>query len=256
MLSIILEEGNNFVMFDKLKSVVKTSEIEFLCRPEFKDIIPEPTPANKHLPDWFKKLPQYSNGLGSNTVKRCPPFLDALTLGWMIPLAADLMFKINDDGSKIGFDSRVSFNLVERHTMDQITSKKSPNPICPVQPLKFVNYWMIKVPKDYSVLFVSPFNNEETRFTCMPGVVHCDEYNNFIHFPFIFNVRNCEGIIRAGTPLVQAIPIKRDTFIKKSNARSINKKEMEEYKKTEKKQCVHMSYYRNFIWKPKLKSDK
>lgn len=243
-------------MFKKLKSVIKTPEIEFLCYPEFKDIIPEPKPANKSLPDWYKKLPQYTNGIQGETIKRCPPFLDALTLGWTIPLAADLKVKVNDDGSQIDFDSRVNFSLVEKHGMEQITSEKSPNPICPVQPLKFINRWMIKVPKDYSVLFVSPFKNEETRFTCMPGVVHCDEYNNFVNFPFIFNVRNYEGIIEAGTPLVQAIPIKRDTLIKKSSVRSINENEMKEHEKTLRKQRVHMSYYRDFIWKPKLKSGK
>ena len=66
--------------------------IEFLCRPEDLGVIAEPIPAKTALPSWLRKLPGVdrtnltatNNGL---TVKRCMPFLDAMTTGWLIPLA-------------------------------------------------------------------------------------------------------------------------------------------------------------------------
>lgn len=238
-----------------LKSVIKTKEIEFLCHPELKGIIPEPIPAKKTLPDWYKKMPTRIQPGYEATIKRCPPVLDALTLDWMIPLVADLKVKSNHDGSQISFDSRSGLTLVQRHGMEQITSEKSPNPIMPAQPLKFINYWYIKVPKEYSILFVSPLNWEEKRFTCMPGMVNCDNYHNIVNFPFIWNEMNYTGIVKAGTPLVQAIPIKRDSLIKKSSCKPVNKKYMEKIDKTEKKQSIHMSYYRDFIWKPSKKEN-
>ena len=70
-----------------------TPSIRFLCRPEDHGVIAPPVPAKTALPDWFRKLPAVdphqvsatNNGL---TVKRCMPFLDAMTSGWILPLAA------------------------------------------------------------------------------------------------------------------------------------------------------------------------
>ena len=65
--------------------------ISFLCDPDDLGVIAEPFQAKAHLPDWFRKLPAVDKaelGVGANgqTVKRCMPFLDAMTLGWIIPL--------------------------------------------------------------------------------------------------------------------------------------------------------------------------
>jgi hypothetical protein len=58
--------------------------IQFLCESRDKGVIAEPVPARTVQPAWFKKLPGVdreqltatNNGL---TVKRCVPFLDALS---------------------------------------------------------------------------------------------------------------------------------------------------------------------------------
>src|SRR4029453_1704815 len=68
--------------------------IIFSCPPELEPILPRPTPAGLGWPAWFKAMPQKtltpSVGEGSQTVKRCPPFIDAMTYGFLIPLATDL----------------------------------------------------------------------------------------------------------------------------------------------------------------------
>src|SRR5262245_37776140 len=68
--------------------------VKFSCPPEIEHVLPRPIPAVRGLPDWFKALPQHSFSTVSNkemmTVKKCPPFIDAMTFGFLMPLAADL----------------------------------------------------------------------------------------------------------------------------------------------------------------------
>jgi hypothetical protein len=68
--------------------------ITFRCPPELEAILPRPLPAVLGLPEWFKTMPQraFSTALQTEqmTVKKCPPFIDAMTYGFLMPLIADL----------------------------------------------------------------------------------------------------------------------------------------------------------------------
>jgi len=66
-----------------------------LCRKEFNRAISELKPANRVLPDWYTDIdfdPNPDTVDHTSTVRKCAPFLDALTMGWIIPLAADIEF--------------------------------------------------------------------------------------------------------------------------------------------------------------------
>ena len=68
------------------------------------DIIPKPYASRKFIPDWFKAMPMRVGNeekLNSSTIKRCVPFLEAMTVGYIIPLAADIEFKTNEDASGV-----------------------------------------------------------------------------------------------------------------------------------------------------------
>lgn len=241
-------------MFEKLKSVIKTPEIEFLCYREDVGVIPEPYPARKLMPNWFKKLPQRVNKeqrLNNATVKRCAPFIDAMSVGWIIPLAADVEFLTNNDASGVTYYSGFHRNIVENHGMDQIHTDEAPNPNYPKPPMKFLNWWAIRVPRNYSVLFVPPINRPEPRFTCFSGFVECDQYFQFINFPFVFNIPNYTGIIKGGTPLMQVIPIRRDTLIKKSRNRAFEDEDYDDLNRSIHRKNALESYYRDNIWSPK-----
>jgi len=60
-------------------------------------------------------------------------------------------------------------------------------------------------------LFVQPLHRE-SLFTILPGIVDTDTYNATVNFPFVLNDANFEGLIPAGTPLAQVIPIKREQW--------------------------------------------
>lgn len=241
-------------MFEKLKSVIRSPEIEFLCYKEDVDVIPKPFPARKLMPKWFKKLPQRvnkENKLNNSTLKRCAPFIDAMSVGWIIPLAADVEIETNDDASGVTYNSNFHRNIIENHGMKQISTNDAPNPNWPKPPMKFLNWWAIRVPKDYSVLFIPPINRPETRFTCFSGFVECDQYFQFINFPFVFNEKNYTGIIKAGTPLMQVIPIPRSGLLKNYNVRSFEDEDYADLQKSIHRKNSQESYYRDNIWSPK-----
>ena len=228
----------------------KNKEIRFSCEHEHWDIIPKPYSSKKYIPDWFKALPMRVDNLEklhNSTVKRCMPFLDAMSIGYIIPLAADVEITTNEDASGISWFSKYIRPIIEKHGKEQITGDKSPNPRGNMPPLKFMNYWKIETPPGWSTLFVSPINREDNRFTCFGGLVDTDTYTNFINFPFQFNQPNFTGIITAGTPLVHAIPIKRDALLNANKVERFSEKDYRNVERMQKKLQAHESYYRDYL---------
>ncbi len=81
--------------------------------------------------------------------------------------------------------------------------------------LKILNPWFIKTPPGYSCLFVPPLNNCDDRFDIIPGIVDTDDWDLEINFPFVLNgdkYETLETVIKRGTPYVQVIPFKRDSW--------------------------------------------
>jgi hypothetical protein len=226
------------------------NQIKFACIEEDWDVIPKPYSARKYIPEWFKALPMRIDNierLNNSTVKRCVPFLDAMSVGYIIPLAADVEIRTNEDASGIEWDSKFYKNIIDKHGKKQITSQKSPHPSEHIPPLKFINHWLIQTPPGWSTLFIPPINREDNRFACIGGLVDTDVYNNFINFPFMFTQPNFTGIIPAGTPLVQAIPIKRDDILSKSKIEKFSESDYKKVDIASRKLKSHESYYRDEV---------
>ena len=69
--------------------------LTFRCPAELHGLLPPPVPAAAlGLPDWFRAMPPQAfnaiNDQDGDTVKRCPPFIDAMTSGFLIPLICDV----------------------------------------------------------------------------------------------------------------------------------------------------------------------
>lgn len=185
--------------------------LEFMCEPRDKGVIAEPSPAKAQLPEWFRKIPAIdknhltptNNGL---TVKRCMPFFDALSLGWIIPLAATVRLEIKDDGRTVNAGWEFDRTMVSNHGPHQVSG----NPREPLPPCKFHNYWTIKTSPGWSCLFVPPLNRDHVVFEVLAGVVDTDRYTSLVHFPFFATASDGVYVIDRGTPLVQVIPFQRD----------------------------------------------
>ncbi|RWO09247.1 MAG: hypothetical protein EOS07_14185 [Mesorhizobium sp.] len=199
-------------MFHFSQTSQKTSRsIRFSCRPEDHGVIAPPVAAKTVLPDWFRKLPAVdaqqasatNNGL---TVKRCMPFLDAMTTGWILPLAATVRLGIKDGGSAVDAGWEFDRVMVSNHGVHQVAG----NPKEPAPPCKFHNYWSIRTPPGWSCLFLPPLNRPAQPFECVAGIVDTDTYAAHIHFPFFATAPDGLYVIEKGTPLVQVIPFRRE----------------------------------------------
>ncbi len=190
--------------------------IEFQIRADLKDDVPRPFPAKNAIPEWFRNMPMEATTPGFSTVKRCPPFLDALTAGYIIPVPTDITLSVRPHGIDIEIANFES-PLVETHLAHQFPGAPFP-PDHPV--LKFINPWLIKTPPGYSTLFCAPFNRFQLPVLPLAGVVDTDLLYQEIHFPSLCLLPlGASATLKRGTPLVQLIPFKREAWTSTFTAR-------------------------------------
>lgn len=185
-----------------------------------------PRPSDRNLPDWYVKMEAYGgygrgkdagygkkvfhNGEPNSTIKKCVPVLDAMTAGYTLVTPVDVWVSREEGEEEPTFSSRQAFFKVSGHANGQ--AKNHPIAKSGRDIPKFMNPWMIETPAGYSVLIVPPMHNPNGIFTCLPGVVDTDTYTNEINFPFTLDDPSFSGLIPAGTPMVQVIPFKRDSW--------------------------------------------
>jgi hypothetical protein len=193
--------------------------VMFRCPPELEAILPRPVPAVIGLPDWFKAMPGsvFSDILQMEqlTVKRCPPFIDAMTYGFLIPLVTDL--HVDDGTFSWTFDApRNAITSYSRSPLDFHDSKQvEGTPFFEDDrfALKFNNFWTIETPPGYSLLITHPINRLDLPFTTLTGLVDCDQYkDNFINFPAQWRDPAFRGVLPKGTPVAQCIPVRRESW--------------------------------------------
>jgi hypothetical protein len=219
--------------------------IEFVCAPEDRGVIAEPHPARGHLPGWFRTLPAVDRSALSatdngQTVKRCMPFFDAMTTGWIIPLAATVRLEIRDGGST--FEAGWEFDrvMVSNHSSYQVAG----NPDEPRPPGKLHNYWTIRTPPGWSCLFVAPLNRDPGPVKVLAGIVDTDRYRSHIHFPFVPIGADGVHVLARGTPLVQVIPFRRDATALPGAVRAERADEEEERERIFRSTIVADGWYR------------
>lgn len=234
-------------MLHLLKRVMPKLEIQFICDPADRGVIADPIPAKAHMPGWFRRLPpidatQAGTGSAGLTIKRCMPFLDAMTTGWIIPLAATVRLEIRDNGCTVDAGWDFDRELVSNHSPYQVAG----NPKDPRPPCKFHNYWTIVTPPGWSCLFIPPVNRPHPVFEVLSGVVDCDTYRSHVHFPFFANAADGKYTIERGTPLVQVIPFKRETTLIEGAIREEAKGELEERERIRRNTKAVSGWYRMF----------
>jgi hypothetical protein len=194
--------------------------LTFRCPPELDGILPRPIPAVRGLPHWFKTLPQSAynatTGEEAQTVKKCPPFIDAMTYGFLIPLAADLElrdgeFSWNFEVPK-GFVSEYSHSPISFHDPSQVAGTPYADEDRFI--IKFNNFWTIQAPKGYSLLFTHPLNRTDLPFTTITGLVDCDTfYDTPVNFPARWHDPSFNGVLPKGTSVAQCLPVKRENWV-------------------------------------------
>jgi hypothetical protein len=205
-----------------------------------------PIPSTLNIPDWFKEI---EHTVYSKTVKGCIPFLDSLTIGYILKMPVDyhIAHNIEHEGTlKTGMESgskqmgcmnvvkdlNLNYGQPEFHPIYQLGKspyvKKNKNLVFH----KILNPWTIKTPPGYSCLFLPPMNNTDDRFFIIPGIVDTDSFPNEINFPFVVNgdkYPTLDTIIKIGTPYVQVIPFKKENWKMKIETENLKKKETNKF---------------------------
>jgi hypothetical protein len=192
--------------------------LTFRCQPELEKVLPRPIPAVLGLPDWFKTMPQkaFNPTMGGEdqTVKKCPPFIDAMTYGFLIPLVTDLEVRDGEfswDFVPEGFVSEFSHSPIGFHDPSQIVGTPFFDEDRFI--IKFNTFWNIEAPAGYSLLFTHPVNRTDLPFTTLTGLVDCDTfYHSSVSLPARWHDTGFDGVLPKGTPVAQCLPVKRESW--------------------------------------------
>ena len=178
-----------------------------------------PTPAIKHIPDWYKDLPPFTNGdtklrfpfdFGTHNtgLKRCIPFLDAMTAGYIFVLDDDIYVEQTSSGPTMRWKSPV--DMITMHSPEQYEGIPTPKGYHSLVG-KWHNEYRLETSPGYSMMFMHPVNRFDLPFRTITGFVDTDSYSSPVQFPF-FLEEGFEGMIESGTPVAQMIPVKRDSW--------------------------------------------
>jgi Family of unknown function (DUF6065) len=211
---------------------------------------PRPYPASREIPDWYKSMSGENEATGMQgkleqfrTVKNCLPFLDAMTCGYIIPLAVNLKITVHATGF---FGEVDPPNLVHMHLAGQVPGAPFENN----HVLKFINPWLIQTPPGYSTLFLPPLNRFQLPILPLTGLVDTDRFYQEVNFPTLLTVPPGNTLVlERGTPFVQAIPIKRAEF--QSEFVPVDVEKLNEVHEKTKDLPINYNHYKDNCWQKK-----
>lgn len=193
-------------------------KIVFRCDPELISLLPQPIPAKQALPGWLRSMPAKSfselHDREIRTVKQCPPFVDAMSHGFMILLPCD----VRVERGTFSWDwelpplttaehprSPLSFHVPAQMTGAPFHDGRS-------SAVKFNSFWTIELEEGWSLFAMHPANRDDLPFRLLTGLVDADRFTDAgINFPAIWTRPDFSGILPKGTPLAQCFPVPRAT---------------------------------------------
>ena len=188
----------------------------FRCDPKLEPYLPRPYPARSGLPDWLRNMPAKAasdiHGREIRTVKQCPPFVDAMAYGVMIPLPCD----IRVERGAFAWD----WDIPEPATAGHPRAPLSFHPAAqfPDTPfatgnaaIKFNSFWTIELEAGWSLFSTHPVNRDDLPFRLIAGLVDADRFHDGgINFPAIWKDPDFSGVLPKGTPVAQCFAVPRE----------------------------------------------
>lgn len=180
-----------------------------------KDMLMEPVPCKKLVPDWYKDGEMFYEGPGGKEhsgLKTCIPFLDIMLAGYFFVTPFDIEVSNDENGNlAINWDGPAAWSefIGER--------PKALGATIPVPPghrknhLVWSSMWGWKTPRGWSSILTHPFNRADLPFKTMSGMVDSDKFYGSGNIPFHIR-EDFIGIIPKGTPFAQMIPVKRSSW--------------------------------------------
>jgi hypothetical protein len=207
------------------------------------DVIP--SSAKRFIPKWYKNFPsQINEDIKDSTYKRCMPFLDSLTVGYIAELWCDLTVRRTDKGRPVFFWDGENAQVEERGLAP---SAGIPTPTgSDINRFAWKTPYYLQTPPGYSVLITHPLNRFDLPFTTLSGVVDSENvmYNGNVPF---FLKNDFEGKILKGTPIYQIIPFKRENWTAFEDVKLIDGGN----KNKEASASFAPGWYKKIVWKKK-----
>jgi hypothetical protein len=194
-------------------------------------VVPPPKPSAHYIPDWYKRAPKFSEknidlrkieGHGPG-IKSCMPFFDSMVSGYIQETWQDIVIDYKND--ELMYNFPITPEIISVRERPSVPLDKG----FYQQEFVWKTPWIPKMPKGWSLIFTSPLNHIELPFHTATGIVDADDFYHvpFGNFPFYIKY-GFRGIIPAGTPMFQLIPIQRNDW--KS---SVHKYDHDEQRKRE-----------------------
>lgn len=181
-------------------------------------VLEKPKPAKNYIPEWYKKAKPHNNsenkampsldGSPTSTIKKCMPVFDMMTAGYIMETPYDIYVRRTEGQQPYfqwGNNEAIVFQAMEQFQNHPYS--------------RDINYavrinipWSIKTPKGWSIMVMEPQHHELGPLECASGIVDTDDFS--IPFNMFLKLRdpNFEGMIPAGTPFLQIIPFKRESW--------------------------------------------
>ena len=224
-------------------------------------LLNKPEPSTNKVPKWYRDQKLFSNQESdyikafkknpnvSLTYKLCVPLIDTITMGYTLVNSTDILVKnVSEDITKYEpvINWRTTFSPLDSQPPEMLGNYPIPTGYSSVS-FRWNNDWKIITPSGYSLLLMHPSQRHDLPFFTLTAVVDTDKFPNKLHLPF-FIKEGFEGIIEAGTPIAQIIPIKRDVW--KSEKKSFQEKSHILYNNAMKINFIRA--YKNKIWSRKV----
>jgi len=188
------------------------------------------------VPKWYKEHPllhkdDNKHRLPRNpTVKGCVPFLDAMTVGYALVTLCDIGVTQTKGEPHLTWSPNVvrswrpdGVELIEARDNETLPEESVPYGYSRTQFAIWINA-VIKVPKGYATLWTHPLNREDLPFRTLNAIVDGGYPQPNGKCP-LFIRKGFEGIIPKGTPIVQVIPFKLDSWTSEKNLTLIQEAE-------------------------------
>lgn len=214
---------------------------------------PQIQPSKKFVPEWYKDSPKFFDGITEKNIKSlplpmsfkmCSVFSETFFTGYTIPLPVDIAIEQTEGGPKITWNSSIADQFIDLRINDK---SELPTPLgCSSLHFVWLTKHIIKIPKGYSALLTHPLNRHDLPFITLSGIADGEFVMHNGNIPVYFS-SSFEGIISAGTPIIQVLLFKSENWDNEIDENLIPKAKENENKS----QYSAYGWYKKNIWKKK-----
>jgi hypothetical protein len=187
-----------------------------------KTFVPEPKPAVKYVPEWYKVQPgsirdeeTIPMGFATSTIKRCMPIFDAMTAGYILGVPCDIFLDATDPNQlKWSIPSQLhewQNDVFSYHSPEQYANYPIDPELYHKQLLRIMPMWAIRTPKGYSTLIMNPHHADNSPLWAFSAIVDTDTFATDGHMSFLVK-KGFKGVIKQGTPMLQLVPFQRESW--------------------------------------------